>query len=338
MRSQYQPNRVIQIISGSRSGSTFLKTLLATSPDVMSLDGEEEPYIEMTGNGFGLTSTSDAIETLENPALFRSLIYDELFGDDWVEHRLKMQYRGKELAEMLNDCASTEIYDIDKWLGQWGVIGHYDGCPPEERVPFSNMVYEMPPYVKPTMPYDYDTSCLLLKSPYNSYRPTAMKEAFPESEFTEIVLVRNPGATINGLIDGWNANYGFHKHLTARGGWWKFDAPPGWEHYTTAPIADRALFQWVSSYTSILKHWPNAYVVRFEDLLTNPDDTLYKLSKALGIEIDVPKELPVTMATEAPKPGRWRARIELIERLLVGSKEACSLIKQLDYGDSTTWL
>ena len=58
-----KPVRVIRIVSGSRSGSSLLRSLLARSSDITVLSGEEEPYFAMSGNGFGITSSSDAFET-----------------------------------------------------------------------------------------------------------------------------------------------------------------------------------------------------------------------------------------------------------------------------------
>lgn len=60
--------RVAVILTSSRSGSTLLKEVLSRHPDIASLDGEMEPLLALTGNGFRFNSSSDAIDELANCA------------------------------------------------------------------------------------------------------------------------------------------------------------------------------------------------------------------------------------------------------------------------------
>lgn len=53
--------RVAVILTCSRSGSTLLKSVLTEHPDIAALDGEAEPYLALSGNGFGFNSDSDAV-------------------------------------------------------------------------------------------------------------------------------------------------------------------------------------------------------------------------------------------------------------------------------------
>lgn len=72
--------RVAVILTSSRSGSSLFKAALAGHPDIASLDGEAEPYLALTGNGFGCSAScdSDAIEYLERPDALADNIFDGL--------------------------------------------------------------------------------------------------------------------------------------------------------------------------------------------------------------------------------------------------------------------
>jgi hypothetical protein len=189
----------------------------------------------------------------------------------------------------------------------------------------------MRPYVRPLPPRGRLTDTLLLKAPYTVYRPGVLEGIFPGAEFNYVVLTRNPAATINGLIAGWRSPF-FHKHLTPHG-WWKFDLPPGWTDYATAPVPERCWYQWHSSYERIAPR--GGTVVKFEGLLADAGRTVTDVCRALGIEPPPRRGLPLVMATEAPAPFRWRRRAAEILPLLGRSRE---LINRLNYGDESQWV
>ncbi len=359
---QLAPKRVIQIVSGSRSGSTLLKSVLARSPDVVSLDGEEETYIHYTGNGYGYTSHDDSFTTIQNPTLFRRLLLTELLGWTWRERwewRLRLQFEGPKLAELLDDLDAIAIDRGQgagppiEWLRNHGVYGHYDVCPLEQRQSFNHFVHEMPPYIMPsyrtvrasTSDHVLDGCTLLLKSPYKVYRFGALEKVFPEAQFSYIVLLRNPAAIINGLIDGWEAPYGFHKHKTPHG-WWKFEMPPGWYEYAKSPIPQKAFFQWFNSYLRIRDRWMNhsrsemlekTYIMRFEDFIKNPMLSVCQACTMLGIVAPTDFTLPTKMSTKPPEPNRWRRRQDTIIPLFYNNPIVEQLLYDLSYGDIDKW-
>ncbi len=69
--------RVAVMLTSSRSGSTLLKDVLSRHPDIASLDGELEPLLVLTENGFRFNSSSDAIAELAN----HEELGDQLMGD-----------------------------------------------------------------------------------------------------------------------------------------------------------------------------------------------------------------------------------------------------------------
>lgn len=76
--------RVAVILCSPRSGSSLLKNALESHPSIASLDGEIEPFLVLTENGFGYNSDSDAIDYLNNKKCLIDNIFDGLstFSDD----------------------------------------------------------------------------------------------------------------------------------------------------------------------------------------------------------------------------------------------------------------
>jgi hypothetical protein len=95
--------RVAVILSGSRGGSSVVKEVLAAHPQVAALDGELEPFLVLTRNGFGANSNSDALGVLANQDALADNIFDALSVPDtamasaaqWKtrwQHRLLLQF------------------------------------------------------------------------------------------------------------------------------------------------------------------------------------------------------------------------------------------------------
>jgi hypothetical protein len=312
-----------------------LKKVLEGSPDLTTLSGEEESYIKLTGNGYGITSTSDAFTKLENPKLFQGCISGELEDKGRWSRRLPLQFKGEQLAKLLDDVHNVEGTDTQgawRWLEKHKIHGYYDGA--KERFPFKEMAYEMPPYVFPKR-QEKLTDTLLLKAPYNIYRPGIMEQVYPKAEFSYVTLLRNPAATINGLISGWRCNYGFHKHLTPYG-WWKFEAPPGWEEYVHKTVPERTYFQWLSGVTRLI-NLPALHTIRFEELLSYPKNEIEWLCQSLEIQPPTVRDLPQVMSTEKPEPFRWKKREDTIMKLFMNDT-AHKLLNILGYQDSTKWM
>ncbi|MYM71693.1 hypothetical protein GTP56_05715, partial [Duganella sp. FT134W] len=77
---RHRVRRVLVILTGSRSGSSVFKACLAQHPDIAALDGELEPLLALTGNGFGHhpDCASDAIGPLRNLDALADNIFDGL--------------------------------------------------------------------------------------------------------------------------------------------------------------------------------------------------------------------------------------------------------------------
>ena len=214
-----------------------------------------------------------------------------------------------------------------------------------EGPPSSCCVVELPPFVllrprpAPSLE-DLRTRPLMLKAVLDSHHPLFLERVFPAARFRYVHLTRNPAASINGLIDGWNSRAFFAHELPAEAPlnisgyseraawakrWWNFTLPPSWEALTRAPIELVCAHQWADAHRDILQGFdaaPDREVHRlaFESVIADPpvaEAAITGLMSALGLRLDESMrrrlvELPVMNATAAPTRGRWRARRDTI--------------------------
>jgi hypothetical protein len=178
--------RVAVILTSSRSGSTLFKEALARHPDIAALDGEMEPFLALSGNGFGHdpACASDAIASLQNPDALGDNVFDGLtvpapdlapqaeLHARW-SRRLLLQFPalfaapeeyarlqralGEALAyvcargvEPTQRNAVQTVLDSVFWRERWR-IDYYDGhFGPGEARPFAEAAkIEEPPFVQP---------------------------------------------------------------------------------------------------------------------------------------------------------------------------------------------
>ncbi|KQX01386.1 hypothetical protein ASC94_01780 [Massilia sp. Root418] len=395
--------RVAVILTSSRSGSTLFKAALARHPDIAALDGEAEPYLTLSGNGFGQdpACTSDAIARLRNPDALADNIFDGLsiatphiaplaeLQQRW-SRRLLLQFPTMlatldayaalqcSLAASLGHACEHAARMTQQELAQavlGGVFGagswrldYYDGgIGPGERRPFDEAVkIEEPPFVLPDLrrrrftEADAGARLLLFKTPSDAYRPGLYRQLFPNADVRHIHLTRGYAQSVNGLMDGWLSPTGFFAHDMARAGaelaiagysdlcefgrrWWKFDLPPNWGDYADASLELVCLNQWLSCHRHILESGEAAHRVAFEDFLAAPAATLERVCGWLDLpppqyQPHGPGALPVTMATEAPAPGRWRKRRALLEPL-ARLPAVARTMRELGYGaEPEAWL
>ena len=207
------------------------------------------------------------------------------------------------------------------------------------------------------------TKPLVIKTPSNAYRLPVIQALFPAARIRVLHLVRNPAASINGLIDGWCFR-GFHAHrlpeaLTipeylerrpADAQWWKYDLAPGWQALTAARLPDVCAHQWASAHEAILAHleendWDRMRL-RFEDLMADSAVRwlhFQRLFEWLGVPLEPRMEqairegIPPVMATSSPRRRRWYERAEMLE-LVVAEPRIAALAKRLGYGEPDTWI
>jgi hypothetical protein len=148
-------------------------------------------------------------------------------------------------------------------------------------------------------------------------------------------------------MDGWLSDTGFFAHdvslsketlnidgysniKTYGDRWWKFDLPPNWKEYKDSPLYEVCLNQWHSAHTHILNSGKQCLQVKFEDFLTNPNETAKIITDYIGINTIKLDNIPVVMATEKPEQFRWLKRRSLIQELSE-RKEVKELMTALNY-------
>ncbi len=362
---------VVVILGSSRSGSSLLKKVLAGHPDLASLDGEIDPLLALTGNGFGFSADSDAIGALRNAEALADNIFDELSLPSASCASLELLKRRWEKRCLLQFPALfTEeeghaglLRALEQGLAggpdggderQWqarvlaGVfraapwrIDYYDGSAPAAGGPSfgASLKIEEPPFVLPQhyrRPYaaaDAGRKMLLFKAPADAYRIGMYEQLFPRARIHYLHLSRGYAQSVNGLMDGWLSPQGFFAHDLRRHGvrlaipgysdkvpfgahWWKFDLPPNWRDFTSMPLERVCLNQWLSAHRAILDSGVTALRLSFEEFMAAPAACLARVTKHLGLApLAAPAALPVTMATDAPAPMRWKKREALLLEL-----------------------
>jgi hypothetical protein len=220
---------------------------------------------------------------------------------------------------------------------------------------------EAPPFLVPRparIPVEADAGRpLLLKASMDAYRIPFLRRLFPDARLRIIHLTRNPAAAINGMIDGW-LHHGFFSHNLAgravlaiddyagwwAGSWWNFDLPPGWRCLVTKPLASVCAAQWAAAHNAILASLPgqDAQIARAraEDVLNvrRRRRVLTKLLEFCAVHPEVMPRARVVLATDHPRPARWRARAAQLESALADPViRECS--GRLGYGPlpTTNW-
>ncbi|MEC5159293.1 hypothetical protein ACFDR9_000825 [Janthinobacterium sp. CG_23.3] len=364
---------VVVILGNSRSGSSLLKEVLAGHPDIASLDGEIEPLLALTGNGFGYNADSDALDALANPAAVADNIFDELgvpqphaapaaaLQRRWVNrcllqfpalfaepagHRRLTAAIGRALADAAADGVGdeqrlqrsvlAEVYRDAPWrLNYYDDGGAGGGGPCFDEA----AKIEEPPFVvprhqqRPFTAHDAQNKIVLFKAPSDVYRIGIYQQLFPHARVHYLHLSRGYAQSVNGLMDGWLSPVGFFSHDLRRVGqrlaiggyseltpfgrrWWKFDLPPNWREFTEATLEQVCLNQWLSAHRAVLASGVAALRISFEQFLASPGAQLNRITDHLGARpMAPPPALRVMMATDAPRPMRWKKRQQLMLEL-----------------------
>lgn len=244
--------RVVVVLCGSRGGSSLFKEALASHPCIASLDGELDPLLALSGNGFNQNSDSDHIDAVANASELSSSILDEISfaSAEILDAELLMRkWRNRLVLQFPSHFLDASAYgrleqSLEAALGRidredrrpeadlqrlilssvfgdepWR-INYYDGnAAPGAKHHFDEALkIEEPPFVAPTLrrrPFassDVADSVLLFKSPADAYRIGMYERLFPNAEVTYIHLTRGFAQSVNGLMDGWLYPLGFFSH------------------------------------------------------------------------------------------------------------------------------
>jgi hypothetical protein len=236
---------------------------------------------------------------------------------------------------------------------------------PQPEGPPGEHLVEMPPFVligpwHRAEPDDYSSAPLVLTTPRNAFRLSFLQSLFPAARMQVLHLVRNPAASVNGLIDGWRHRGFFNTAVEtrleipgysdrfARWGdrWWNYDFWPGWEKWRRAPLAAVCAEQWRTLHQAALDWLAETGVehhrLRFEDVVGGGRDrrrVFGELAAWFGEDrLDGLSrlQLPPLMATVPPTPGRWAGRAGSV-LAAVGTGPVRDLADRLGYDDPAEW-
>jgi len=244
--------RVVVILSASRGGSSLFKEALALHPRIASLDGELDPLLTLSGNGFAHNSDSDCLDAVANAAELSDGILDEIsFASTelldtgrllrkWrnrlalqfpshfldagarrrLEHSLELALSQFDRGDRRSDAVLQRLVLSTVFRDEPWRIRFYDGnATPAPDLHFDeSLKIEEPPFVVPTIrrrpltAADVDDAVLLFKSPSDAYRIGLYEQLFPNAQVTYIHLTRGFAQSVNGLMDGWLYPLGFFSH------------------------------------------------------------------------------------------------------------------------------
>lgn len=256
-----------------------------------------------------------------------------------------------------------EGFPVDPWyydLPPERIAQAFPALPRPAHPPPVEVIVEEPPFVVPRAAVapterDYIERPLLLKASVDAYRLEMLGDIFPNAKFRVLHLVRNPAASVNGLIDGWQHRGFFSRELSETTGlrvagyshlpwgrhWWNFDLPPAWTSLVDKPLPEVCAAQWRSAHESILQSLAIASVpflrLRAEDLqcVSRRGQLIRRTLRFAGVApIDRGTD-PVTpiMPTAPPRPGRWRDRAISLAPALAEPRTV-EIARQLGYGGS----
>jgi hypothetical protein len=212
-----------------------------------------------------------------------------------------------------------------------------EGSPADGPLPPVAPVVEMTPYVafRPWRTASDDelaTRPLVVAAPRNCYRLDWLVAQLAPARLRVVHVTRNPAASVNGLIDGWQHTAFFSTPVPQRldiagysdrhewgTSWWKFDVPPRWRELTEAPLAAVAAEQWRSTHQAVLDFAARTDVpmlrLRYEDVIGAPSAqvaAVHRLAEIVGVDPEPLRErvlagVQPVMSTAPPRQRRWAA-------------------------------
>lgn len=229
-RWNHEVQRVIVILSSSRSGSSLLFNALSRSGDVVAPAGEHEPWLFLSGNKYPFTSSDwlrgpdirnreILLHLMRNDLLVRqgSVPGEELGDLLWNRFAARRLCMSSSVIGILTSLYSTPIVDVNGYrllieavsracLGQRPVVRLEHITDGRYLLPIENPPYIDQPLARRATLEELALKPLLFKSPADSYRPEFYESLFPRARVTYVHLTRGFAQTVNGLMDGWSGN------------------------------------------------------------------------------------------------------------------------------------
>ena len=346
--------RVVVVLSASRSGSSLLFKALSSANEVVAPAGEHEPWLFLSGNKYPFTPSDQILQPQDTGRLLHLLRNDLLVRDDKVSggefgdllHN-RLAVRGLRtqaaLAGTVASLRETPVVDermqaristavsaasaSQKPLIRLGDIGDSTHLLPVENPPYIDQ-----PLARRATLDELGTKALLFKSPPDAYRPGLYESLFPNAQITYVHLTRGFVQTVNGLMDGWSKNeVDFISNPVGLTGnkldiegysdsdvtqaYWCFDLFPDWQSYRDVPLVEVCAQQWLQAHHGIVNNFAAAGRVTFESFYTHRGTFYEGIEAATGINLRGYDWSEEVMATEPPSQFRWLKREQLFRRI-----------------------
>ena len=165
---------------------------------------------------------------------------------------------------------------------------------------------------------------LLEKTPKNALRISFLSEVFPDALF--VYLYRDPREVMASMLEAWES--GRFRTYPDLPGWtglpWSMVLIPGWRELIGRPLPDIVAAQWGTTTRILLDDFEalppeRRYLACYDALLADPEAEVRRLCGELGLRWDraLGEQLPQARYTvSAPRPDKWRARQQEVERAL----------------------
>ena len=381
----------VVIVGSSRGGTSLLFDLLASTGGFRALPGEHTPLYRTFGalpldspaaDGDAVINADADEQGLADAMARHSQAIPEDPSRSWDVLRVAVllerqwgvlgypasRWRGvaerisrlpggrgaeRQVLQILESVPGVDIryYDAQP-EAHLSAAGVADGPPAPASPPI-----ESPPFVVPLpagrQAGDASPRPLLLKASVDAYRLRWLTSML--GDIRVIHLVRNPAASVNGLIGGWLSSGYFsyllpeddslampgYTHRPWMRSWWNFDLPPGWRSLKNAALEDVCAAQWKLAHTAILTDLADTGLphlrLRAEDLM-NAETRAAVIGRVMGFcgvpnyRSPVPR---VVMATVPPRAYRWHDCKALVEKS-VYTDSVLDVAEQLGYGRSAT--
>lgn len=167
---------------------------------------------------------------------------------------------------------------------------------------------------------------MLEKTPKNALRIPFLAKIFPQAHF--IYLHRDIRPTLSSMIEAWQSGRfrTYPKLPDWTGPSWSLLLVPGWRELIGRPLQEVVAAQWAATINILLDDLSaipaeRLQVVRYDDLLANPQHEMERLCSALELMWDRPIDgtLPLSRFTVSePASEKWRRHEALINEVLPG--------------------
>ncbi|HEV2371168.1 MAG TPA: hypothetical protein VGS19_03270 [Streptosporangiaceae bacterium] len=242
-------------------------------------------------------------------------------------------------------------YDLDETL----VHSYFPGLPLPSGPPGRTIV-EISPFLalrpchRPRL--DLPRTVLVLKASSDAYRIPLIHDLFTGWDICELHLTRNPLASVNGLIDGWQHRSFWQHDLSVHGQAagsrpdWNFDLCDDWQKLASGDLAELAASQWSCPHRRILNQAKSPVMLRFEDFQAGGLGRRALMDHAAhvsGLHFDdaaweTAKHPRLVNSTAAPAVARWRtSRPHLRELLALPHVAATTEALGYDTRDWARW-